>query len=170
MNKHIILDKVSQYLHWLSIPLPEFNNIAVCPFIEKELSQDKLWVDIWYPHLNSLLELVESFLATDKNSALIICQDTEDLKWERVERSTIQRNINTVLRSNPTTEYLKCIVISPYEDFEVAGVKTRESAPYFMINIIPTKQLGKAHKDLNKTRYFDNFTDQDKKLMKVKES
>jgi len=36
-----------------------------------------------------------------------------------------------------------------------------------MINIAPTKQLGKAHKDLTKTKYFDNFTEEDLKKMKV---
>jgi hypothetical protein len=32
---------------------------------------------------------------------------------------------------------------------------------------VPSKQLSKAHKDLQKTKYFDNYTDEDKKKMKV---
>ena len=59
------------------------------------------------------------------------------------------------------------MIFSPYEDFEVAGVKTRSGAPYFLINVAPTKQLAKAHKDLQKTKYFDNFTNQDKRKMNV---
>ena len=59
------------------------------------------------------------------------------------------------------------MIFSPYEDFEVAGVKTRSKAPYFLINVAPTKQLGKSHKDLKKTKYFDNFSDEDKQRLNV---
>ena len=62
------------------------------------------------------------------------------------------------------------MIFSPYEDFEVAGVKTRSGAPYFLINVAPTKHLGKSHKDLQKTKYFKNFSDEDRKKMKVLES
>ena len=167
MNKSKIIDEVAQYIHWLSIPLPEFNNMPICPFIERELKQDALYIDIWYPHLNSLMSTIETFLLTDKNSALIICQDTDDISWEQVDRKTIQKQINQMLRSNPTTDYLKSIVISPWENFAIAGVETRKRAPYFMINLTPTEQFGKAHKDLQKTKYYDNFTDEEKTKMKV---
>ena len=59
------------------------------------------------------------------------------------------------------------MIFSPYEDFEVAGVKTRSGAPYFLINIAPTKQLGKSHKDLMKTKYFDSFTEEEKSRLNV---
>ena len=64
--------------------------------------------------------------------------------------------------------YLKSLVISPYEPWELAGVPTRSNAPYFMINIVSTEQIGKAHKQLQKTRYFDNYSDDDKRKMNVK--
>tara|TARA_Y100001963_G_C6769801_1_gene444254 strand:+ start:1145 stop:1660 length:516 start_codon:yes stop_codon:yes gene_type:complete len=167
-TKQQIIDKVSQYIHWLSIPKKEFNNIAVCPFIQRELEHNQLYWDIWYPDLKSLMSLIEQFIQSDKNSALFICQDTHDINWEQVDRKTIQKQINNMLRSNPNTNYLKSIVISPWENFAIAGVETRKKAPYFMINLTPTEQLGKAHKDLQKTKYYDNFTDKDRKLMKVK--
>ena len=59
------------------------------------------------------------------------------------------------------------MIFSPYEDFEVAGVKTRSGAPYFLINVAPTKHLGKSHKDLQKTKYFDNFDDNEKTKLNV---
>ena len=52
----------------------------------------------------------------------------------------------------------KALCFSPYEDKTAAGVKTRENAPYFLINIMDSKQLGKAHNKIVKTNYFDNFT------------
>ena len=107
-SKETIINKVSEYLHWLTIPKQEFGNMPVCPFLDKEL------------------------------------------------------------RDNPATEYLKSMIFSPYEPFEVAGVSTRSGAPYFLINIAPTKQLGKSHKDLLKTSYFDNFSNEERKRLNVK--
>jgi hypothetical protein len=37
-----------------------------------------------------------------------------------------------------------------------------------LINVAPTKQLGKSHKDLQKTKYFQNFTDEERKKLNVK--
>ena len=167
-SRDTIIDKVSQYLHWLTIPKKEFGNMPICPYLDKELRDDKLYIDIWYPHDNSFMDLMESFLLSNKNSALIICPNTHTIDYSEVSRKSIQKQITDLLRKNPQTEYLKSMIFSPYEDFEVAGVKTRSNAPYFLINVAPTKQLGKAHKDLQKTKYFDNYSDDDKRKMNVK--
>ena len=170
MNKeprNEIIDKVAQYLHWLTIPKTEFGNMPVCPFLDKEMRDDNLYIDIWYPHDNSFMDIMESFLLSSKNSALVVCPNTHTIDYSEVSRKDIQRQITDLLRKNPHTEYLKCMIFSPYEDFEVAGVKTRSGAPYFLINVAPTKQLGKSHKDLIKTKYFQNFTDKEKNKLNV---
>ena len=167
-SKSTIIDKVAQYLHWLTIPKSEFGNMPICPYLDKELKQDLLYMDIWYPSQNSFMELMESFLLSSKNSALIICPNTHTIDYSEVSRKDIQKQITDLLRRNPNTDYLKCMIFSPYEDFEVAGVETRSNAPYFLINVAPTKQLGKSHKDLQKTKYFDNYSDKDKRKMNVK--
>jgi len=170
MNKeprNEIIDKVAQYLHWLTIPKTEFGNMPVCPFLDKEMRDDNLYIDIWYPHDNSFMDIMESFLLSNKNSALVVCPNTHTIDYSEVSRKDIQRQITDLLRKNPHTEYLKCMIFSPYEDFEVAGVKTRSGAPYFLINVAPTKQLGKSHKDLIKTKYFQNFTDKEKNKLNV---
>jgi hypothetical protein len=170
MNKeprNLIIDKVAQYLHWLTIPKSEFGNMPVCPFLDKEMRDDNLYIDIWYPHDNSFMDIMESFLLSSKNSALVVCPNTHTIDYSEVSRKDIQRQITDLLRKNPHTEYLKCMIFSPYEDFEVAGVKTRSGAPYFLINVAPTKQLGKSHKDLIKTKYFQNFTDKEKNKLNV---
>jgi len=166
-SKDTIIGKVSEYLHWLTIPKKEFGNMPVCPYLNAELSKDLLYMDIWYTHDNSFMDLMESFLLSGKNSALIVCPNTHTIDWSAVDRSIIQKQITDLLRKNPQTQYLKCMIFSPYEDFEVAGVKTRSEAPYFLINVAPTKQLGKSHKDLTKTKYFDNFTDEQKSKLNV---
>ena len=166
-SKEQIISKVSEYIHWLTIPKKEFHNMPPCPFLDKEMRDDKLYIDIWYPHNNTFMELMESFLLSGKNSALIICPNTHTIDYSQVSRSDIQRKITDLLRKNPQTDYLKALTFSPYEDFEIAGVKTRSDAPYFLINIAPTDLLGKSHKDLTKTKYFDNFSDEDKKRLNV---
>ena len=166
-TKQQIIDNTAKYLHWLTIPKQEFGNMPVCPFLDKELRDDLLYMDIWYPHNNTFMELMESFLLSNKNSALIICPNTHTIDYSQVSRSDIQSKITALLRDNPQTEYLKSMIFSPYEPFEVAGVSTRSGAPYFLINVAPTAQLGKSHKDLQKTKYFENFTEDDLKKMKV---
>ena len=166
-TKDQIIDKVAQYLHWLTIPKQEFGNMPVCPFLDKEMRDDMLYIDIWYPHESSFMDIMESFLLSGKNSALVICPNTHTIDYSEVSRKTIQKQITDLLRKNPHTDYLKSMIFSPYEDFEVAGVKTRSEAPYFLINVAPTKQLGKSHKDLKKTKYFQNFSDEDKQRLNV---
>ena len=167
-SKEIIINKVSEYLHWLTIPKKEFGNMPVCPFLDKELRDNQLYLDIWYPHECSFMDIMESFLLSNKNSALIICPNTHTINYAEVSRRDIQQKITQLLRDNPATEYLKSMIFSPYEPFEVAGISTRSGAPYFLINVAPTQQLGKSHKDLLKTSYFDNFTDEERNRLNVK--
>ena len=166
-SKDQIINRVSEYLHWLTIPKKEFGNMPICPFLDKELNTNQLHLDIWYPQHNTFMDLMESFLLSSKNSCLIVCPNTHTIDYSEVSRKSIQTKITDLLRKNPQTDYLKSLVISPYEPFELAGVETRSGAPYFLIDVGPTKQFGKAHKDLVKTKYFDNFTEEDLKKMKV---
>jgi len=169
-SRETIIDKVAEYLHWLMIPKTELNNMPVCPFVKPELSQNNLYMDVWYPEQNTFMELMEDYLLSDKNSALFICPNTHTIDYSEVSRPDIQKKILKLLRANPQTEHLKALCFSPYEPWKLAGVETRKPSPYFLINIVPSKQLSKAHKDLQKTKYFDNYTDEDRKKMKVFES
>ena len=167
-SRNTIIDKVAQYLHWLTIPKKEFGNMPICPYLDTEMRNDMLYIDIWYPTDNTFMDLMESFLLSGKNSSLVICPNTHTIDYSEVSRKTIQKQINDLLRKNPQTDYLKSLVISPYEPWELAGVKTRSEAPYFLINVVSTEQIGKAHKQLQKTKYFDNYSDDDKRKMNVK--
>ena len=104
--KDIIIGKVSEYLHWLTIPKQEFGNLPPCPFLDKELRDDKLYIDIWYPHECSFMDVMESFLLSNKNSALVICPNTHTIDYSEVSRKTIQSQITDLLRKNPQTDYL----------------------------------------------------------------
>ena len=76
-TRDMIIDKVAQYLHWLTIPKKEFGNMPVCPYLDTEMRNDMLYIDIWYPTDNSFMDLMESFLLSGKNSALIVCPNTQ---------------------------------------------------------------------------------------------
>ena len=106
-NKDIIIGKVSEYLHWLTIPKQEFSNLPVCPFLDKELRDDNLYIDIWYPHNNTFMDIMESFLLSGKNSALVVCPNTHTIDYSEVSRRDIQTKITDLLRKNPQTDYLK---------------------------------------------------------------
>ena len=41
-SKDVIIDKVSQYLHWLTIPKKEFGNMPICPYLDTELRKEQL--------------------------------------------------------------------------------------------------------------------------------
>ena len=64
------------------------------------------------------------------------------------------------MKNNGYEDY-KALCFSPYEDRTAAGVKTRAGSPYFLINIMSSTDLGKAHQSIVKTKYFDNFTKQE---------
>ena len=44
-SREMIIDKTAKYLHWLTIPKSEFGNMPVCPFLEKEMRDDMLYID-----------------------------------------------------------------------------------------------------------------------------
>jgi hypothetical protein len=62
---------------------------------------------------------------------------------------------------------LKCICFNPNDTKEVAGFNPRKDAPYFLINIASKKVLGKAHKSLLGTKYFQNFEEEYLKFLKI---
>ena len=42
-------------------------------------------------------------------------------------------------------------------------------APYYLVNVAYRDMLAKAHESLKPTKYFDNFTEENKKYLKVDE-
>ena len=64
-------------------------------------------------------------------------------------------------------DHLKPICFSPWEDWTAGQIKTRGMAPCFLTSIAGRKELGVAHKSIQKTNYFDKFTDKERKKMKV---
>ena len=63
----------------------------------------------------------------------------------------------------------KSLCFSPCEDFTAGGrIYTRKKAPSFMINVASRQHLSQSHKQLQKSSYFANFTDDELGRLKVK--
>lgn len=159
-----ILSEVHTYLDYLQQPNEAFKGMAACPFLKSELKDDKLMTEVWKPQTESFMELYSRFVKSDYESALIVCMNTDGILWEQVDRKSYQRTIQTLLKE---TEH-KALCFSPFEEHTAGGgEETRKKSPYFLINIARKDVLREAHRNLLKTRYFDNFTDDELDRLKV---
>ena len=163
-SRDTILEKAYEYL-------ASFSSMPVCPFIEPEIKREQLYIDIWYPSQKSFMKCMEDFYTADKySSALFVCPNTQDIDWSEVERSSIQAQITSKLKNTPMFSDYKSLCFSPWEDFTAGGnISTRKKAPYFMINVASRQHLSKSHKQLQKSAYFANFTDDELGRLKVKD-
>ena len=80
-----------------------------------------------------------------------------------MERTKYQKFLQNAIKDTG----LKALCLSPYEDFTAAGEATRKKAPYFLINIAGRKHFSESHKKLVDTKYFANFSEKEKKKLKV---
>jgi len=158
-----ILDEAYEYFTYLQKPNKAFSNMPVCPFLKTELEKDNLYVDIWRPDEKSFYDLFHKFVDSEKSSALFVCMDTEDIKWKDVERTKYQKFLQKSIKDTN----LKALCLSPYEDFTAGGEATRKRAPYFLINVASRKHFSESHKKLVDSKYFDNFSDEEKTKLKV---
>lgn len=159
-----ILSEVHTYLDYLQQPNEAFKGMAVCPFLKSELKDDKLMREVWRPEAESFMELYSRFVESEYESALIVCMNTDGILWEHIDRKSYQRKIQTLLKE---TEH-KVLCFSPFEEHTVGGgEETRKKSPYFLINIAKKDILREAHRNLLKTRYFDNFTETELDTLKV---
>ena len=85
-SKEQILDKAYQYIHWLTTPNKAFSDMPVCPFIEPEIKKDQLYIDIWNPSQMAFMDMMSKYYDSQKRSALFVCQNSQDIDWEQVER------------------------------------------------------------------------------------
>tara|TARA_Y100000356_G_C11242930_1_gene282047 strand:- start:605 stop:1126 length:522 start_codon:yes stop_codon:yes gene_type:complete len=165
------MDEIKEIKEWivdyLEKPSDNFGGMPVCPFVKKERMTERLLIDVWKPDEKSFLDLLERLNESEQyTSALLICKDTEDIKWEEVDRKKFQKTIQ-VLMEDKGYKNLKALCFSPFEEHTAAGEETRKGSPYFLINIAGTKELNEAHRSLFKTKYFENFSEKEIKELKV---
>ena len=162
MTDKQIIEKTKDWLWELTEPNEKFGGFGICPFLKKELTNDDMEFIILKGDDDSYGEDfkngLDNWINENKyNSVLFICLGEV---WEHIERKSYQKAIQYVMREQGYKDY-KALCFSPYEDRTAAGVKTRAGSPYFLINIMSSTDLGKAHQSIVKTKYFDNFTKQE---------
>lgn len=148
-----IIEKTKNWLWELTEPNEKFGGFGICPFLKKELTNDDMKFIILKGQ--GFKSGLDNWIKENKyNSVLFICLGEV---WEHIERKSYQKSLQNLMKEGGYKDY-KALCFSPYEDKTAAGVKTRENSPYFLINIMDSKDLGKAHKKMIDTKYFDNFT------------
>ena len=98
--------KVMDYIGILRQPRKEYNNMPACPFIGKEIDQDKLMIDKFDPNICSLLEMVDKLEKSKYDSALFVQVTNDELLFKDTKK--YQNFINVLLKRN-NYKHLKCI-------------------------------------------------------------
>ena len=92
--------------------------------------------------------------------------DTDGIMWEEIGRNKYQKAMQIAMEEKCYKQQT-ALSFSPWEEWSIAGEETRKKAPYFLINLADTDALNEAHRSLWKTKYFDNFSEQELKNLKV---
>ena len=115
--------------------------------------------------MTSIFVKIEEWDEDDAYDSMIIAH-LGGVRWD--EQKSFQHFLNKELRLRKM-DYIKCICFHPDDPFSVDGVAPRMKAPYYLVNVAYRDMLAKAHESLKPTKYFDNFTEENKKYLKVDE-
>ena len=161
-----IINEVIYYLDYLETQNENFGVMAVFPFLKKERVTSNLMIEIWRPNEKSFFQLLDEFVQSKKNTAVLICMDTDGIMWREIGRNKYQKAMQLAMEKKGYKKH-KALCFSPWEDWTAAGESTRTKTPYFLINLAESDALNEAHRSLWKTKYFDNFSDEEIKRLKV---
>ena len=158
--------KIQKFINVLREPRQEYGGLPACPFVGAEVDKNKLMIEIFDPTKNSIVEMIEKFTQSKYDSALFAQVTDQQISGDETfeYQSFINRQMKKAGYKN-----LKCICFNPNDAVEIDGLNIRQHAPYFLINIADKSVLGKAHKKLLNTKYFDNMNKQYLDYLHVKE-
>ncbi len=163
LNVDNLLSDLDKYLDWLETPNENFGGRPVCPFLSGDRKNGKLKIEIYDPKVKTIWEHILIYDREDYNTALFLHIDDSIKKVTRARWQTYIREGMESIGLN----HLKPICFSPWEDYTAATIRTREMAPCFLTSIAKRKHLSMGAKSLDKTGYYDKFTDKERKKMKV---
>ena len=163
-DREVIFAKINEYIDWLATPSEAFGGFPICPFVKQERASGKLKYEVFeIGKEKSLFDLIDEWDMQDDYMSMIIAH-ISDIKFDEYKK--FQNYINRELRKRKMG-YVKVITFHPDDEFEVRGVKTRSNSPYFLINVAYSDELDKSHRNLTKTKYFDKFTEDNRKYLKM---
>ena len=158
--------KMKGYINFILRPKrEEFGNMPVCPFAGPELDQDRLMIDVFDPNKESFIDKVQQFVDSKYSSALFAQVETDSIPESDTRK--YQSFLNKLIKTNGFTDY-KIICFNPEDTItNIDGFNPRQFAPAFLINVADKKELGKAHRTIMKSKYFDRMSDAYKKYLNV---
>ena len=163
-DREVVFAKIDEYIDWLAAPSEAFGGFPICPFVKQERASGKLKYELFeIGKEKSLFDLIDEWDMQDNYMSMIIAH-ISDIKFDEYKK--FQNYINRELRKRKMG-YVKVITFHPDDEFEVGGVKTRSNSPYFLINVAYSDELDKSHRNLTKTKYFDKFTEDNRKYLKM---
>ena len=163
-DKEAIIAKVNKYIDWLATPNDAFGGFPICPFVEKERASGKLKYEVFQiEHTVPLFKMIDEWDEEDEYTSMIIAH-ISDIQIHQYKN--FQYYINRGLRKRKMG-YIKIICLHPDDTFNVDGVATRAPAPYFLINVGYADDFHKAHTHLLPMKYYDKFSEENKKYLKV---
>jgi len=143
----------------------EFGGMPVCPFAGPELDQGRLMIDIFDPTKETFLDKMKEFHESKYSSALFAQVNTDDIPESDTRK--YQSFLNKLIKTHGFTEY-KIICFNPEDTItNIDGFNPRQFAPAFLINVAGRTELGKSHRIIMKSKYFDKMSDKYKKYLKV---
>ena len=159
----IVRKNILEYLKFLEKPRDEFSGQPVCPYVSKEVKDDSMLIDTFYPQEEDFIEKIKEFDKSDYRTATY-ARMTEDRNFQKgfkvypltKESVLYEKYINEKLRKNGF-EDLKTICFSSKDSLEVEGFNPRSKSPYFLVTITYRKHLDDAHTSIKKTDYFSKL-------------
>lgn len=151
--------------HILRPKREEFGGVPVCPFAGPELDQGKLMIDIFDPTKESFLDKMKEFHESKYSSALFAHVKNDKISGD--DTRYYQSFLNKQVKKAGYTQY-KIICFNPNDSVtEIDGFNPRQFVPAFLINVADRVELGKAHKIIMGTKYFDKMSEVYKKYLNV---
>ena len=152
-------------MEFLQTPHPNFNNMPICPFIAGDLQTGNIQFIPYNSNMDkSLIDVIKEWDESNFKTGLIL-HVGDNLK--NIKRKSYQKFLNQQLKEN-NMRYIKLLVFSPFEDFNIGGVDTRKNAPCMLYNVAKRKDLSEAQKKLKKTKWYDNLLTEDFKKLNIK--
>ena len=159
-------NKMKGYINFILRPKrEEFGGMPVCPFAGAELDQDKLMIDVFDPTKESFIDKMKAFTESKYNSALFAQVNSDPIQESDTRK--YQSFLNKLIKEGGFTNYKVICFNSEDTITNIDGFNPRQFVPAFLINVADKKELGKAHRTIMKSKYFDKMSDRYKKYLRV---
>ena len=147
----------------------EFANLPVCPFAKAERTSGRLQLDYFNVASQDICGLVSNMINAGYESGLYVVKENDEFVELNGDRDTIRfaNFLKKELKSGGLKDYT-IICFNPNDTVSAGEYNVRSEFPYLMINVAKTNVIHDSQKNLQKTKYYDKFTKQYKKMLGIK--